>query len=67
MKGPNYTTADLFYWGGFIAGTGIGVTLARKLGVTNQIVTLLIGMALGVGLGYLLERIHSGPQGPQDF
>jgi hypothetical protein len=67
VKGPNYTTKDLFYYGGLIAGLGIGVQLAAKLGVSNHWVQLGIGLVLGIGLGYLLERIHSGPQNPKDF
>ncbi|MGE0706999.1 MAG: hypothetical protein AB7N76_02590 [Planctomycetota bacterium] len=67
MKGPGYTTKDLFYWGGLIAGWGIGHQLGIKMGVTNRFALLGMGLALGVGLGWLLERIHSGPQSPDDF
>lgn len=67
MKGPGYTMSDLFFWGGFIAGCGIGVTVLRQMGVTNQWVVLGCGLVLGMGVGWLLEKIHQGgPRHPQD-
>ena len=57
---------DLFYWGGLIAGMGIGHLGLAQLGVHNRILQLLAGLALGVGLGYMLERMYTSGQLPRD-
>ena len=69
MKGPRASMSDLFWWGGFIGGVCVAVLVVRQLGVTNRWVELIAGLVVGVGLGYTLEKIHSGskPPPPPDF
>lgn len=59
-----YKVSDLFYYFGFAIGAGVGYKGALRLGVENHIVALVIAIAFGVGVGVLVERIHSGPSQP---
>jgi hypothetical protein len=68
MRSPNYSVKDLFYWGGLIAGMGIGTVGMRHLGYGNGWLPLIVGLCLGVALGYTLEKIYtSGQQPPDDY
>ena len=59
-----YPVSDLFYWAGFALGAGLGYRGAIHLGVSNQWVSMGISLAVGVGIGFLVERIHTGPRLP---
>ncbi len=64
--GPQYTMADLFYYGGMIAGMGLGYKTAERLGFQHQLVKLLAGVALGVLIGFCLERMYTGGLAAED-
>lgn len=63
MKVPRFSLSELFYWGGLIAGIGISHTIMTKAGY-GGIPVLLVSIACGVGLGWLLETIHKGGSMP---
>lgn len=64
--GPHYTMADLFYYGGMIAGMGLGYKTAERLGFEHSLVKLLAGVALGVLIGFCLERMYTGGLAAED-
>ena len=53
---PQYSTRDLVYYGGLFAGVIITHLLLQSMGVNNRIITLVAGLIVGVGLGWLLEK-----------
>lgn len=56
---PQYTTKDLVYYSGLFLGLATTYVLLESMGVSNQIVKLLAGLAVGVGCGWLLEKVYS--------
>ena len=68
MKGPQYDWPDLAYWGGMILGTSITVTAMRQAGLGNGILQLIAGIAVGVGVGFVAERMvrTAGTRPPGD-
>lgn len=58
MAGPQYTEKDLYYYGAFMGGIIIAFLALGRLGVTNQIVRLVVGLIVGVGLGWAAERAY---------
>ncbi|MBL4849978.1 MAG: hypothetical protein JKY65_30995 [Planctomycetes bacterium] len=59
-----YSVSDLFYWFGFALGAGVGYRGALQLDVSNRWVSMGISLAVGVGVGFLVERLHRGPKQP---
>ncbi len=56
MSGPGYTEKDLYYYGGLMGGIALAFIVLGRLGVHNTIVRLIIGLIVGVGLGWFLEK-----------
>ncbi len=56
---PQYTTKDLVYYSGMFLGLAATYVLLESLGVSNQIVKLLGGLTVGVGCGWLLEKLYT--------
>jgi len=56
MSGPGLSEKDLYYYGGLFAGIIIAYVGLTRLGVHNTFVRLVVGLILGVGLGWFLER-----------
>lgn len=69
MAGPGYTVSDLVYWSGLFLGVIIAFVGGRHLGITNHIVLLVAGLALGVPLGMVFEKAYrgGGPPPPEDL
>jgi hypothetical protein len=56
MGGPEYTEKDLYYYGALFGGIIIAYVGLGMLGVTSQLIRVIAGLVLGVGLGYLTEK-----------
>ena len=56
---PQYTTRDLVYYGGLFLGLATTYVLLESLGVTNQFVKLIGGLVVGVGCGWVLEKVYT--------
>jgi hypothetical protein len=56
MRAPDYTWADLIYYGGLGIGGGITYFTLQAMGVRSQIILLIAALIVGVGVGYLLEK-----------
>lgn len=56
-KGPGYTVNDLVYYGGLFGGLIVVYLAGRPYGV-HPIALLVGGLVVGVGLGYVLERLY---------
>ena len=56
---------DGCYWAGMMFGILLGVLSARTLGYSN-IVGLIAGIVIGVGCGFVCERIYSSLTGGAD-
>lgn len=56
---PQYTTRDLVYYGGLFLGLCTTYVLLESMGVHNQWVKLGGGLAVGVGCGWLLEKVYT--------
>jgi uncharacterized membrane protein len=65
MAGPGYTVRDLMWWTGFIAGTVIVTLSLRPMEVLPQFWCTIVGMAVGVGVGYLLETAYVRSRAPR--
>jgi len=53
------------YYAGLIFGMIVGVLGARALG-QSSIVGLIVGIVIGVGCGFVSERIYSALTGAED-
>jgi hypothetical protein len=56
-SGSDYTVNDLVYYSGLFLGIIVVFGLGRPYGI-HPIVTLVVGLVVGVGLGYTLERVY---------
>jgi hypothetical protein len=56
-KGPGYTVKDLFYYGGLFGGIIIVYTTLDPWKI-HPLMRLLLGLGVGVALGWLLERTY---------
>ena len=69
-SGPGYTMNDLVYYTGLFLGIIVVFGLGRPYGF-HPLLMLVVGLIVGVGLGYTLERLYrnskrkwdSGPEG----
>ena len=59
---PQYTTKDLVYYSGLFVGLGVTYTMLPQVGVTNRFVSLVVAVIVGVGCGWLAERIYRAAQ-----
>jgi uncharacterized membrane protein YebE (DUF533 family) len=57
-SGPGYTIADLYYYGGLFGGIII-VYLGTEGMEIHRFVRLIVGLIVGAGLGYVMERAYS--------
>jgi hypothetical protein len=55
---------DLVYWLGFFIGI-IGTFVALEPVIEMQLVRGLIGLVVGIGLGFLCERTYAAAQSPR--
>jgi hypothetical protein len=53
-------TKDAVYYSGLILGTIVGVLGARAVGVENNLLSLLVGIGVGVCFGVAAERFYTG-------
>lgn len=56
---PDYSTTDLVRYMGLFVGVGVTYTLLEQMGVTNNIVRLVAAFAVGIGTGWLAERLFA--------
>ena len=61
INGPNYTVKDLVYYIGLFGGI-IATYLILKPFEFHQIIVLIAGLVVGVGLGWLLETAYTSAQ-----
>lgn len=53
-----YTVRDLASYGGFIAGMSLTFLLLGAAGVQSYILKLVVGLVIGITLGYLGDRAY---------
>ena len=63
MKGPGYTTRDLAYYAGLFGGIMLVYLICQPYGV-HPVVRLIVGLIVGVALGWMTERAFFPPRGP---
>ena len=56
MKGPDYNTSDLIFWGGLMGGTVVAYLLLGQM-EWPRLLQLLLSLAIGYGLGWTAERL----------
>jgi len=56
---PQYTTKDLVYYGGMFLGISVTYVLLESIGVTSQWGKLGGGLVVGIGCGWLLEKVYT--------
>lgn len=56
-QGPGYTVKDLVYYGGLFGGLIVVYLAGRPYGV-HPLILLVGGIIVGVGVGYVLERLY---------
>ncbi len=57
---PQYTTRDLYYYGGLFAGIIVAFGVLGLVGVQSQWIKLIVGLVFGVGLGWVTEKLLTG-------
>lgn len=57
MKAPEYTFKDLIYYAGLFLGIIGTYLILQSMGI-NPIVRLIVGLVVGVGIGWGLERLY---------
>jgi hypothetical protein len=55
--GSGYTVNDLVYYSGLFLGIIVVFAIGRPYGI-HPIIMLIVGLVVGVGLGYVLERFY---------
>jgi hypothetical protein len=63
-KGPGYTVNDLVWWSGLITGVVVCYFRLTPLGVP-RLVSLVVGGAAGIGLGWGLETLYRNSRSPR--
>jgi hypothetical protein len=66
--GSGYTINDLVYYSGLFLGIIVVFSIGRPYGL-HPIITLIVGIVVGAGLGYVAERLYrnskrGGDSGP---
>ncbi len=54
---PQYTTKDLYYYGGLFGGIILTFGVLGLFGVENYWVKIITGLIVGVGLGYGVQQL----------
>ena len=55
--GSGYTVNDLVYYSGMFLGIIVVFGVCRPYGI-HPIISLVIGIVVGAGLGYTMERVY---------
>jgi hypothetical protein len=64
-RGPGYTIADLVFYSGLFAGIIVTYLSLNAAEVElHQIVKLLIGLAIGCGVGWVCLKIYEASRKP---
>ncbi|MGE3806612.1 MAG: hypothetical protein AB7K24_18245 [Gemmataceae bacterium] len=63
MKGPDYTVEDLIYYMGLFGGIIVTYLVMEQMGV-HPLLRLIVGLVVGVGLGWVCLRIYTNAISP---